>query len=78
MKGKYHIITYLLLITIIFICQDAFSQRKEISLRHGWFFTHSDKNDNSYSEVDESTWETVSVPHDWAINGPFDKDIDKQ
>ncbi|GAO28846.1 glycoside hydrolase family 2 TIM barrel-domain containing protein [Geofilum rubicundum] len=23
-------------------------------------------------------WETVDVPHDWAIKGPFDKDIDKQ
>lgn len=24
------------------------------------------------------TWQTVSVPHDWAISGPFDKEIDKQ
>ena len=23
-------------------------------------------------------WESVRVPHDWAISGPFDKEIDKQ
>lgn len=23
-------------------------------------------------------WQAVSIPHDWAIAGPFDKDIDKQ
>ena len=27
---------------------------------------------------DDSAWETVSVPHDWAIAGPFDMDIDAQ
>lgn len=26
----------------------------------------------------DSKWQTVSVPHDWAIAGPFDKEIDKQ
>ncbi len=26
----------------------------------------------------ESAWKRVTVPHDWAIAGPFDKDIDKQ
>lgn len=27
---------------------------------------------------DNSSWECVTVPHDWAISGDFDKDIDKQ
>ena len=27
---------------------------------------------------DGVTWEKVAVPHDWAIKGPFDKEIDKQ
>ncbi|MCP4453756.1 MAG: glycoside hydrolase family 2 protein, partial [Planctomycetes bacterium] len=29
-------------------------------------------------ETDTASWETVSVPHDWAIKGPFDKEIDRQ
>ena len=27
---------------------------------------------------DDRKWQTVSVPHDWAVSGPFDKEIDKQ
>ena len=27
---------------------------------------------------DGTSWETVTVPHDWAINGPFDKKWDLQ
>lgn len=29
-------------------------------------------------EFDDTKWERVKVPHDWAIKGPFDKEIDKQ
>lgn len=29
-------------------------------------------------DFNDSKWQTVSVPHDWAITGPFDKEIDKQ
>ena len=36
-------------------------------LTDGWEFSH-----------DGGHWEMVSVPHDWAIAGPFDKEIDKQ
>lgn len=28
--------------------------------------------------TDDSKWEIVQVPHDWAISHPFDKEIDKQ
>lgn len=41
-------------------------QRHEISLRD-WQFSH-----------DEHSWESVQVPHDWAISGPFDKKWDLQ
>src|SRR5574344_1710519 len=40
--------------------------RKEIELRH-WQFSR-----------DMTSWETVSIPHDWAIAGPFDKKWDLQ
>jgi len=42
-------------------------QRQEIILSDNWQFSH-----------DQQTWETVSVPHDWAIAGPFDKKWDLQ
>ena len=41
--------------------------RQEIMLSNDWQFSH-----------DQKTWESVSVPHDWAISGPFDKKWDLQ
>ena len=41
--------------------------RQEILLQDDWQFSR-----------DKQTWQTVSVPHDWAISGPFDKKWDLQ
>ena len=41
--------------------------RQEITLSDGWQFSH-----------DRQSWQTVTVPHDWAISGPFDKKWDLQ
>ena len=41
--------------------------RQEITLSDNWQFSH-----------DQQAWENVSVPHDWAIAGPFDKKWDLQ
>ncbi|MBR0049728.1 MAG: DUF4982 domain-containing protein [Prevotella sp.] len=49
-------------------CQTTTSKpRKEITLADGWQFSR-----------DRLSWQTVSVPHDWAISGPFDKKWDLQ
>lgn len=46
----------------------AFGQmRTETELRDGWSFSRDGK-----------TWSSVTLPHDWAINGPFDKKWDLQ
>ena len=42
-------------------------QRQEITLTDDWQFSH-----------DQQSWQTVTVPHDWAISGPFDKKWDLQ
>ncbi len=69
----------LFIISIFFsFFSNLFSQRQEIYLKNNWLFTHTDSRSNSLYNVDESQWERVSVPHDWAINGPFDKSIDMQ
>ncbi len=66
------------LLIILSCSNSASAQRKESYLRNNWKFTHSDNDINSQITCDEKDWENVSVPHDWAINGPFDKEIDKQ
>ncbi len=42
-----------------------------------WKFQHINADCFSIN-FDDSKWQTVTVPHDWAIYGPFDKEIDKQ
>jgi beta-galactosidase len=43
-----------------------------------WKFHKGDLAEASNINFDDSGWESVTVPHDWAIYGPFDKEIDKQ
>ncbi len=57
------------------------AQRTETVLHNGWKFSRGEGLDTiapSKPEYNDKKWQTVSVPHDWAISGPFDKDIDKQ
>ena len=56
----------LILACILASCATA-QNRQETVLSDGWQFSH-----------DKETWQTVSVPHDWAIGGPFDKKWDLQ
>ena len=50
----------------------AFAER-DVTLTDGWKFAKdaSDKADWSAEAFDDSAWQTVRVPHDWAISGPF-------
>lgn len=68
-----------LLVALLVFFQVSFAQeRTEICLTDGWKF-HKGTAENAYQiDFDDATWQTVSVPHDWAIYGPFDKEIDKQ
>ena len=52
--------------------------RNVVELRDGWRFSRGTFTDAQRPEFDDRGWQTVSVPHDWAIYGPFDKEIDKQ
>jgi len=57
------------------------AQRKEVQLNNGWKFSRAEQLDAvapSTVGYDDKKWQSVSVPHDWAVNGPFDKEIDKQ
>lgn len=59
--------------------------RQETILSDDWKFVQV-KNKANFEEAeiiasvtyDDSKWESVRIPHDWAINGSFDKEIDKQ
>jgi len=54
------------------------STRSVIELKKGWTFQKNAEPSAYRTDFDDSKWETVTVPHDWAIKGPFDKKIDEQ
>ncbi|MCR5472071.1 MAG: DUF4982 domain-containing protein [Prevotella sp.] len=58
----------LLTMAVLLGCMAAQAQtRQEILLQDDWQFSR-----------EKQAWTTVSVPHDWAISGPFDKKWDLQ
>lgn len=73
---KYFFNTFL----VFFIgIQIVFSQVRTVQeLDINWKFQKGENSEAFQQNFDDSKWETVTVPHDWAIYGPFDKEVDKQ
>lgn len=70
--------TVLLSLLIAGICQQMPAQRSETLLEKGWKFTKGDAPEAISPDYNDSKWETVILPHDWAIYGPFDRSNDLQ
>ncbi|TFH21022.1 MAG: DUF4982 domain-containing protein, partial [Bacteroidia bacterium] len=43
-----------------------------------WKFQKGESESAFQRDFNDADWESVTVPHDWAIYGPFDKEVDKQ
>ncbi len=67
------------LLMLLILSHLSYGQVRVITeLNNGWKFQKG-KNDLAFQkDFDDSGWENVTIPHDWAIYGPFDKEIDKQ
>ena len=52
----------------------AAAARTVTPLADAWRFVQADPKGAETADLDDSGWRTVSVPHDWAIAGPFDAD----
>ena len=63
------------------VCYFAFLQaqvRTEQTFEKGWKFTREDNAEFANPGYNDSKWQNVTVPHDWAIYGPFSINNDKQ
>ena len=63
------------------VCCFAFMQaqvRTEQTFEKGWKFTREDNAEFANPGYNDSKWQSVTVPHDWAIYGPFSINNDKQ
>lgn len=54
----------------------ASAQRVETTLNDGWRFLLGDASFFARPTTDDSKWQVVSVPHDWAITSAFSPDND--
>ena len=51
---------------------------QEQTLQKRWKFSREDRAEFSESAYNDAHWQSVTVPHDWAIYGPFDMENDIQ
>jgi beta-galactosidase len=56
----------------------ATAQTRAVHELKAWKFSRADHPAAAQPDFDDAGWEAVAVPHDWAIYGPFDAEIDKQ
>ena len=68
------------ILTILAACLSltANAQRSEILLEKNWKFHRGDAEGAHQAIYDDNKWQNVTVPHDWAIYGPFSRDNDLQ
>ena len=71
---KAQLLTILLLLAAVFAA--GAQPRREITLKKGWLFSREDNASAAQSGFNDGNWQSVTVPHDWAIYGPFDKSND--
>jgi beta-galactosidase len=75
MKIKTYKTLTLILLLIVWLPSTA---NREVKTLTNWKFSKGDFEKTESHDFDDSSWEQVQVPHDWAIAGPFDKEVDKQ
>ena len=71
---------FLLITVIVFLFPVNISaqNRTEYLLEKNWKFIRTDEAAQMNTDFDDSKWQTVTVPHDWAIYGPFSIHNDQQ
>ena len=71
MKRNY-IIFLGLIALLIFSCQTVTENTEPVSFNEGWKFHKGEATNAQDLTFNDSGWRALSLPHDWAIEGPFD------
>lgn len=67
-----------LFLTVLLTVKSYAQSRTEYLLEKNWKFSKGDHPEAITPIFNDAKWETVTVPHDWAIKGPFDGQNDSQ
>ncbi len=77
-KMKFKIILLIILSVGSLMNAKAEDIRESRLLNKNWKFSKGDFPNASLKEFDDTKWKKISIPHDWAIFGPFDRNYDLQ
>ena len=69
---------YLLAALLLLSLPTLAQTRQDYLLADNWKFAKGDFPEAAAPGFNDAKWQTVSVPHDWAIYGPFGSDNDRQ
>ncbi|HEX8313953.1 MAG TPA: beta galactosidase jelly roll domain-containing protein, partial [Flavisolibacter sp.] len=58
---------------LIFSLVASAQVRKTLSFDEGWKFYKGDVPGAEASSFDDNAWRSLAVPHDWSIEGPYDR-----
>jgi len=74
---KYFIFIIFVLTILISACQSTSEDtvRTKEKFNSGWQFINQDIENGQDPGYDDSAWRKVDLPHDWAIEGPFSKEV---
>ncbi len=76
--GKLYGLSIAIAFLFLTACTTRNDSRKIMLLDKNWQFINEEVIGGELPETSTAGWETVTVPHDWAIAGEFDKNIDAQ
>lgn len=65
--------TLQLVLLFCLIYNTAISQRITLPFDKDWRFHINDEMNAEQSSYNDASWRTLDVPHDWSIEGPYDK-----
>ncbi|GAA4230321.1 beta-galactosidase GalB [Postechiella marina] len=68
------VFTLCLCLISVISCKEDIAKPENIAFNKNWKFIQKDVQEAISPQFDDTEWETVRVPHDWSIKGPFSKD----
>src|SRR5512138_3362948 len=76
MKNKFNPCRLTIIMALAVTLAGSINARDVTTLQTGWKFSKGSFENASQLNFDDSKWQAVSVPHDWAIAGPVLADGD--
>src|SRR5436190_3617395 len=71
---RIHLTSLLLWLALLALSSPVSAQRAIKSFDAGWRFNQGEAKEAEQTAFNDHTWRQLDVPHDWSIEGPFDKD----